>query len=53
MLAHLRKGETFAELAGDPHVKIPYGARTSPESQTQVNKAHARLRSPGERTTKT
>ena len=95
VLAHLRKGETFAELAagfgigtttawryveetpallaarapklrravrdakqagladkgyqGSTYAKIPYKGKNKPESQKQANKAHAKLRSPGER----
>jgi hypothetical protein len=71
VLAYLRKGDTFAELAarfgigtaaaglivladkgyhgaGDP-VLTPYRGRTKPASQKQANRAHAQLRSPGER----
>jgi hypothetical protein len=31
------------------HAKIPYKGKNKPESQKQANKAHAKLRSPGER----
>jgi hypothetical protein len=34
---------------GSTYAKIPYRGRNKPESQKQANKAHARLRSPGER----
>jgi hypothetical protein len=34
---------------GAAHAKIPYRARTKPQSQKEANKAHAKLRSPGER----
>ena len=34
---------------GSTHAKIPYKGKNKPESQKQANKAHARLRSPGER----
>src|SRR5690348_338829 len=34
---------------GSTWAKIPYRGRNKPESQKQANKAHARLRSPGER----
>ena len=93
VLAYLRKGDTFAELAagfdigtttawryvnettallaarapklrdavrdavvladkgyqGSTYAKIPYRGRNKPESQKQANKAHAKLRAPGER----
>jgi DDE superfamily endonuclease/Helix-turn-helix of DDE superfamily endonuclease len=62
VLAYLRKGETFADLAaglitlgdrgyhgaGDP-VITPYKGRSKPESQKAANRAHAKLRGPGER----
>ena len=31
------------------YAKIPYRGRTKPQSQKDANKAHAQLRSPGER----
>jgi DDE superfamily endonuclease len=34
---------------GSTYAKIPYKGKTKPESQKQANKAHAQLRSPGER----
>jgi DDE superfamily endonuclease/Helix-turn-helix of DDE superfamily endonuclease len=34
---------------GSAHAKIPYRGRNKPESQKQANKAHAKLRAPGER----
>ena len=34
---------------GSTYAKIPYRGRNKPESQKQANKAHAKLRSPGER----
>ena len=34
---------------GSAYAKIPYKGRNKPESQKQANKAHAQLRSPGER----
>ena len=34
---------------GSAYAKIPYKGKNKPESQKQANKAHARLRSPGER----
>jgi len=34
---------------GSAYAKIPYRGRNKPESQKQANKAHAKLRSPGER----
>ena len=34
---------------GSAYAKIPYRGRSKPESQKQANKAHAKLRSPGER----
>ena len=34
---------------GSTWAKIPYKGRNKPESQRQANKAHARLRAPGER----
>jgi DDE superfamily endonuclease/Helix-turn-helix of DDE superfamily endonuclease len=34
---------------GAAHAKIPYRARNKPESQKQANRAHAKLRAPGER----
>ena len=34
---------------GATHAKIPYRERNKPESQKEANKAHAKLRSPGER----
>ncbi len=34
---------------GSASAKIPYRGRNKPESQKQANKAHAKLRAPGER----
>ena len=34
---------------GSTYAKLPYKGRNKPESQKQANRAHARLRSPGER----
>jgi hypothetical protein len=34
---------------GSTYAKVPYKGRNKPESQKQANKAHAKLRSPGER----
>jgi hypothetical protein len=34
---------------GTTHAKIPYRGRNKPESQKQANRAHAKLRAPGER----
>jgi hypothetical protein len=34
---------------GATHAKIPYRGKNKPESQKQANRAHARLRAPGER----
>jgi hypothetical protein len=34
---------------GAAHAKIPYRGKNKPESQKQANRAHARLRAPGER----
>ena len=34
---------------GSSHAKIPYIGKNKPESQKQANRAHARLRAPGER----
>jgi hypothetical protein len=34
---------------GSTYAKIPYKGRNKPESQKQANKAHAKLRAPGER----
>ena len=34
---------------GSTYAKIPYKGTNKPQSQKQANKAHARLRSPGER----
>ncbi len=34
---------------GSAHAKIPYWGKNKPESQKQANRAHARLRPPGER----
>jgi DDE superfamily endonuclease len=31
------------------YAKLPYKGRNKPESQKQANRAHAKLRSPGER----
>jgi len=34
---------------GSTHAKIPYKGKNKPESQKQANKAHTKVRSPGER----
>ena len=34
---------------GAAHAKIPYRGKDKPESQKQANRAHAKLRAPGER----
>jgi hypothetical protein len=34
---------------GAAHAKLPYRGRNKPESQKEANRAHAKLRSPGER----
>jgi hypothetical protein len=34
---------------GSTYAKIPYRGKNKPESQKQANRAHAKLRSPGER----
>ena len=34
---------------GSAYAKIPYRGRNKPESQKEANRAHARLRAPGER----
>jgi hypothetical protein len=34
---------------GSAHAKIPYRGKNKPESQKEANRAHARLRAPGER----
>ena len=34
---------------GSTHAKIPYKGKNKPESQKEANRAHARLRGPGER----
>jgi hypothetical protein len=34
---------------GSSHAKVPYKGKGKPESQKQANKAHAKLRGPGER----
>ena len=34
---------------GAAHAKIPYRGKNKPESQKDANRAHARLRGPGER----
>ena len=31
------------------HAKLPYRGKNKPESQKEANRAHAKLRSPGER----
>ena len=36
---------------GSTYAKIPYKGKNKPESQKETNRAHARLRSPGERRT--
>ena len=34
---------------GSTYAKIPYQGKNKPDSQKQANKAHAKLRAPGER----
>ena len=34
---------------GSTYAKIPYRGKNKPESQKQANRAHAKLRAPGER----
>jgi hypothetical protein len=34
---------------GSTYAKLPYRGRNKPESRKQANRAHAKLRSPGER----
>ena len=34
---------------GAPHARTPYKGKNKPESQKEANRAHAKLRSPGER----
>ena len=34
---------------GSTYAKIPYKGKNTPDSQKQANKAHAKLRAPGER----
>ena len=34
---------------GSTHAKIPYRGKNKPESQKAANRAHAKLRAPGER----
>jgi hypothetical protein len=34
---------------GSSYAKIPYRGKNKPESQKEANRAHARLRAPGER----
>ena len=34
---------------GSTYAKIPYKGKNKPDSQKQANKAHAKLRAPGER----
>ena len=34
---------------GSTHAKIPYRGKNKPESQKEANRAHAKLRAPGER----
>ena len=53
---HLRKLEAagLVTLAGkgyqgSTYAKIPYKGKNKPDSQKQANKAHAKLRAPGER----
>jgi len=36
-------------LPGAAHATIPYRGKNKPESQKQANRAHAKLRAPGER----
>jgi DDE superfamily endonuclease len=43
-----RAGGQGIRRAGE-HVQIPYRGRGKPASQKEANRAHARLRSPGER----
>jgi hypothetical protein len=42
---------TFADKGyqGSTYPKIPYEGKNKPDSQKQANKAHAKLRAPGER----
>jgi DDE superfamily endonuclease/Helix-turn-helix of DDE superfamily endonuclease len=53
VLAELEAGGlvTLADKGylGSTHAKIPYRGKSKPESQKQANKAHAKLRAPGER----
>jgi hypothetical protein len=35
---------------GAAHAKVPYKGKNKPKSQEDANKAHAKLRTPGERT---
>ena len=53
-----RPGRTGGRRAGHPrgkgyqgstYAKIPYKGKNKPDSQKQANKAHAKLRAPGER----
>ena len=34
---------------GEEHIRVPYRGRNKPVSQKEANRAHARLRGPGER----
>jgi hypothetical protein len=51
VLAYLRKGETFADLAAGFGVGTTTAWRYAGEAESQkiANRAHAQLRSPGER----
>ena len=40
---------TRAGYRGGTHAKIPYRRKNKPESQKQANRAHAKLRAPGDR----
>ena len=40
--------KTAPRRAGD-HVRVPYKSKNKPASQKDANRAHARLRGPGER----
>jgi DDE superfamily endonuclease len=43
----LQDGPGFA--GADEHIRTPYKGRNKPASQKEANRAHARLRGPGER----
>jgi DDE superfamily endonuclease len=46
-----RRPVTLADKGyhGAAHAKIPYPGKNKPESQKEANRAHAKLRAPGER----